>query len=210
MSNCKPCISMYFIIPIGIIVMASGIIQSAAVEQTPSQSEPGTENSSSSYVLDFEMERINSLPESLETYKGDVILIVNVASKCGLTPQYEGLEALYREKKDDGFVILAFPANNFGGQEPATNEQIAEFCAGHYDVTFPMFSKISVIGEDTHPLYTRLDAQPDPIGEPPNWNFTKYLVDRTGNAIARFGPRTTPEDESLRSAIDAALAQTTE
>lgn len=149
------------------------------------------------YVLGHEMRRIDGTAEKLEKYKGKVVLIVNTASRCGLTPQYEALEALYRKHKDDGLVVLGFPANNFMGQEPGTNEEILAFCRERFDVTFPMFEKISVKGEDAHPLYKQLAAQPEPAGGEPSWNFTKYLVDREGRVVQRFDPRVAPTDERL-------------
>jgi glutathione peroxidase len=148
------------------------------------------------------MNRIDGAEEPLDTYRGKVVLVVNVASKCGLTPQYKGLEALYLEKQEDGLVILGFPANNFMGQEPGTNEQIAAFCEENYGVTFPMFEKISVKGDDAHPLYQGLAAET----EEPSWNFTKYLLDREGRLVERYGPRTAPDDETLRARIDELLA----
>lgn len=154
------------------------------------------------YALDFTMNRIDGEPESLEAYKGRVVMVVNVASACGLTPQYEGLQALYTEKSDEGLVILGFPANNFGDQEPGTNKQIQEFCTGEYHVTFPMFEKISVTGEDQHPLYGRLSQE----GGAPTWNFTKYLVDRQGRVVARFDPRTQPDDAALVAKVEELLA----
>lgn len=155
------------------------------------------------YVLGATMNRIDGTPESLEAYKGKVVMVVNVASACGLTPQYEGLQALYEEKAADGLVILGFPANNFGEQEPGSNDEIAEFCTGEYGVTFPMFEKISVIGEDQHPLYARLSQE----GGEPNWNFTKYLVDREGRVVARFDPRTRPDDPALVAKVEELLTE---
>lgn len=159
-------------------------------------------------VLGFTIPRLDGKPEPLETYRGKVILMVNTASRCGLTPQYEGLEKLYREHKEQGLVVLGFPANNFMGQEPGTNAEIAAFCEENYGVSFPMFSKISVKGEDIHPLYKRLTSQPEPIGGDPEWNFTKFLVDRQGRVVARFGPRVRPSDPKLIARIDELLAQT--
>lgn len=139
---------------------------------------------------------------SLESWDGHVALVVNVASKCGLTPQYAGLEKLYREFKDRDFVILAFPSNDFMGQEPGTAEEIRAFCSTEYGVTFPLFAKRRVKGPEKDPLYAWLTA----AGlEEPTWNFTKYLVGRDGKVIARFAPRTTPDDPSLRTAIESAL-----
>lgn len=159
------------------------------------------------YVLDFKMKRLAGEEEDLATYKGKVVMIVNVASKCGLTPQYKSLEATYEKFKDRGFVVLAFPANNFLGQEPGTDTEIAEFCERNYGVTFPMFSKISVRGEDQHPLYTKLTCQPSPVGGDVEWNFQKYLIDRSGNVVARFSPRTKPDDDTVVANIEKLLSQ---
>ena len=161
-------------------------------------------------MLGYELNRLDGTPEKLESYKGRVVLMVNVASKCGLTPQYEALEALYEERKDFGLVVLGFPANNFAGQEPGTNAEIAEFCSSTYGVKFPMFEKIDVIGEDANPLYKQLAAQPEPIGGEPKWNFTKFLVNRAGEVVARFEPRVAPDDEKLLEAIERLLAETPE
>ncbi len=157
------------------------------------------------YVLGFEMNQIDGTPQKLSDYQGKVILIVNVASKCGLTPQYEQLQALYEERMDEDFVILAFPANNFGGQEPGTNSEIHEFCRANFGVSFPMFEKISVLGDDMHPLYRKLVSQPGPIGGDPEWNFTKFLVDREGNVVARFDPRVKPDAPEVQEKIDELL-----
>lgn len=138
----------------------------------------------------------------LADYEGQVALVVNVASKCGLTPQYKGLEALYRDLKDRGFVILAFPSNDFMGQEPGTPEEIQAFCSSTYDVTFPLFTKVKVKGGDKDPVYAWLTSGGL---EEPTWNFTKYLVGRDGKIIARFAPRTKPDDAEMRQAIEAAL-----
>lgn len=157
-------------------------------------------------VLAFTMTDIDGNEVDLDDYRGKVVLMVNVASKCGLTPQYEGLEALYQEHKDEGLVILGFPANNFMGQEPGSNLQIKQFCSAEYGVTFPMFAKISVKGEDKHPLYQKLTGQPEPVGGGVSWNFQKYLVDREGNVVAKFGPRTKPGDEELVAKVGELLA----
>lgn len=155
------------------------------------------------YALGFTVDRIEGDPEPLSNYKGRVLLVVNVASQCGLTPQYAALESLYARKRDEGLVVLGFPANNFGNQEPGSNREILEFCTDRFDVTFPMFAKISVTGEDQHPLYAVLSSE----GGPPNWNFTKYLVDRGGRVVARFDPRTRPDDPALVAMIDELLAR---
>ncbi|MFG0315030.1 MAG: glutathione peroxidase [Phycisphaerales bacterium] len=151
------------------------------------------------------MQSIDGKPVKLEKYEGKVILMVNVASKCGLTPQYKGLEALYDKHKEDGLVVLGFPANNFGNQEPGTDEQIAEFCTLNYGVSFPMMSKISVKGKDAHPLYKQLAAQPEPVGGEPQWNFDKFLINRKGEVVVRHGPRVTPEDPALNEDIKRLL-----
>ena len=137
----------------------------------------------------------------LAQYRGRVSLVVNVASKCGLTPQYEALEALYEELEPRGFTVLAFPSNDFMGQEPGSPEEIRAFCSDSYGVTFPMFEKRSVKGGELDPVYSLLTQDL----EQPSWNFTKYLVDRDGHVIARFAPKTKPDDPELRAAIESAL-----
>lgn len=159
-------------------------------------------------VLGFKVNRIDGTPENLEIYRGRVVLIVNTASQCGYTPQYTGLERLYREKKDRGFVVLGFPADNFGGQEPGTNEEIARFCSGKYNVTFPMFEKISVAGADAHPLYKKLAEAAGALGGEPKWNFTKYLVDRAGRVAGRYDSKIKPDDPQLTARIDELLGET--
>ena len=161
-----------------------------------------------SSVHEFTLNAINGTPTPLAGYKGKVMLIVNVASQCGYTYQYEGLQALYVQYKDKGLVIAGFPANNFGEQEPGTDAEIGAFCKSKFGVTFPMFSKISVAGKDKAPLYQFLTdkaANPKTGGEIP-WNFTKYLVDRNGKVLARFDAPVEPESKELTSAIEAALA----
>jgi glutathione peroxidase len=161
-----------------------------------------------SSVYDFTLAAINGTPTPLANYKGKVMLIVNVASQCGYTYQYEGLQALYVKYKDRGLVITGFPANNFGEQEPGSDAEIGAFCKSKFGVTFPMFSKISVAGKDKAPLYqflTDKTANPKTGGEIP-WNFTKYLVDRNGKVLARFDPPVEPESKELTSAIERALA----
>lgn len=158
-------------------------------------------------VLAFTVKRLDGADQPLADYRGKVVLIVNTASKCGLTPQYKGLEALYQSKKDQGFVVLGFPANNFGNQEPGSDAEITDFCAKNYGVMFPMFSKISVKGEDQHPIYQTLTGLPAPLGGDIRWNFEKFLVDRSGKVIARFDPKTKPDAEALVKQIDEALAR---
>ena len=151
---------------------------------------------------EFTLNSIDGKPAPLSAYQGKVVLIVNVASRCGFTPQYAGLEALYEKYKDRGFTILGFPANNFGGQEPGTNEEIKTFCSSKYNVTFPMYSKISVKGDDKAPLYQFLTAA---TGSEIQWNFTKFLVDKNGKVVARFEPKVTPESPDVAEAIEKAL-----
>jgi len=160
-----------------------------------------------SSVYDFTLNSITGQPVALAQYKGRVAMFVNVASHCGFTPQYKGLESLYKKYESQGFVILGFPANNFMNQEPGTNAEIQTFCSRTYKVTFPMFAKISVKGGDQAPLYQFLtDKKTDPenagdIG----WNFTKFLVDRNGKIIARFDTRVDPESPEITKAIENAL-----
>jgi len=160
-----------------------------------------------SNVYEFTMNSIDGQPMPLQNFHGKVMLIVNVASKCGFTPQYEGLEAVYEKYKDQGFVIVGFPANNFMAQEPGTNEEIKTFCSTKYNVKFPLYSKISVKGDDKAPLYrflTDTNANPNTGGEI-KWNFTKFLVDRNGKVIARFESPVKPESPEVTAAIEKAL-----
>lgn len=222
------------------IVVAAGLMGGATVgsgfveppagapAQPPAKTnEPaGPAAATDAYVLGFKMKDIDGKEVDLAQYKGKVVVIVNVASQCGYTSQYEGLEKLYREKKDKGLVVLGFPANNFGGQEPGTSEDIKAVCSGKYHATFPMFEKIGVVSEatakaakekgkpitggppDQHPLYAKLAAQPAPVGGDPKWNFTKFVVDRSGNVVARFDAKTRPalEPELLKK-VDELLGE---
>ena len=167
--------------------------------------------------------RIDGTPATLAAYAGSVLLIVNVASHCGLTPQYAGLEALYERYRDRGFAVLGFPANEFGAQEPGTNAQIAQFCETRFAVTFPMFEKIAVKGPERHPLYAALTraqpkagvdaktgsagARPDGSGDDIAWNFEKFVVGRNGDVVARLAPTVTPEDAGLIAIVEAELAK---
>jgi glutathione peroxidase len=160
--------------------------------------------------LGFTMNRIDGAEQPLSDYRGRVLLVVNVASKCGLTKQYAGLESLYEEYRSRGFAVLGFPANDFRAQEPGTNAEIADFCRATYAVEFPMFAKIHVAGPDQHPFYDYLTGLPAPIGGPVEWNFQKYLVDRRGRVVARFEPKLPPRDPSIVEAIEALLAESTE
>ena len=159
-------------------------------------------------IYTFTLNSIDGTPAPLANYKGKVVLVVNVASQCGYTPQYSALEATYEKFKDQGFVILGFPANNFGSQEPGTNEEIKTFCTRKYSVTFPMYSKISVKGADQAPLYAYLtkDTGPAIAGEI-KWNFTKFLVDRNGNVVQRFEPAVTPDSREVIAAIEKQLKE---
>ena len=183
-------------------------------------------------VYDIPVNKITGEPTSLSDYRGKVLLLVNVASQCGLTPQYDALEKLYTRFKDSGFVICGFPANDFGAQEPGSNEEILTFCRTNFSVNFPMFSKIAVTGSPTHPLYQSLiAAQPKAIGSTRDgfrenlnnflkskhngattnpepgilWNFEKFLIDRNGKVIARFSPEVLPDDPAIVAAIESAL-----
>lgn len=180
-----------------------------------------------SNVAAIPFNKIDGTPTSLGEFAGSVVLAVNVASRCGLTPQYEGLEKLYEEYRDKGLIVLGFPANNFKEQEPGTNEEIVEFCTSTYGVQFPLAEKISVKGEDMHPLYGAMTAaQPAAIGSGPEsglsqklvqigcapqkesdvlWNFEKFLIDRDGEVVARFAPDIPPQDERIVSAIKSEL-----
>ncbi len=157
----------------------------------------------------FSLNDIDGNLVSLSQYRGKTLLVVNVASKCGFTPQYKGLQDLYETYKDQGFAVLAFPANNFGNQEPGTDEDIKQFCSSRFDVTFPMFSKISVKGENIHPLYAWLTSPEEngEFGKPIAWNFNKFLIDRRGNTVARFSSRIAPGDPILINALEKALKE---
>ena len=180
----------------------------------------------SNSVYDIPVKTIQGNETTLNQYQGKVLLIVNTASKCGLTPQYEGLEKLYQNKKEQGLEILGFPANNFLAQEPGSDEEIQEFCSLNYQVAFPLFSKISVAGEDKHPLYQTLtQAIPERMGEgpwwkdlvdygltpnePPEvlWNFEKFLINKKGEVVARFAPDITADDARIVEAVNAELAK---
>jgi len=182
----------------------------------------------STSIYDIPLHTITGTPASLADFKGKVLLVVNVASKCGLTPQYEGLEKLYKQYKDQGLVITGFPANDFKSQEPGSNEEIQSFCSLNYGVDFPLFDKITVVGPEKHPLYAALiEAQPQATnvsdvswreklkgyGIEPNpepellWNFEKFLVSRNGEVVQRFAPDTTPDAPELVAAIEAELAK---
>ena len=160
-------------------------------------------------IYDFTMKSIDGQPVSLKSYHGKVVLLVNVASKCGFTPQYTGLESVYEKYKDRGLVIVGVPANNFAQQEPGTNEEIKKFCSNKYNVTFPMMAKVSVLGDDETPLYRFLtDKSANPaIGGDIKWNFTKFLFDRNGHPVARFEPAVKPDSPEVAAAIESTLGK---
>jgi len=159
-------------------------------------------------IYTFTLDSIDGKPAPLVDYKGKVVMIVNVASQCGYTPQYSALESIYEKYKDQGFVILGFPANNFGAQEPGTNDEIKTFCTRKYSVSFPMYAKISVRGDDQAPLYQYLTKDtPKHIRGDIKWNFTKFLVDRNGNVVERFEPAVTPDSKEVIAAIEKQLKQ---
>jgi len=157
-------------------------------------------------IYDLKLKDIDGKDTSLAAYKGKAVLIVNVASKCGYTKQYAGLEATYLKYKDQGFVVLGFPCNQFGGQEPGTNEQIKEFCSSKFSVTFPLFDKIDVNGANRNPLYVMLAGKTSPFPGDIKWNFNKFLISKDGKIIKRFDSAVTPESEELTKAVEAALA----
>jgi glutathione peroxidase len=204
----------------GLVVMAAVVsgcgdsgepaLPAAATDTTareaPLPAEPAptatTAKPAGSGVLEGRFERLNGESVDLDRYAGRVVLVVNTATECGFTPQFEGLEALYRERRGDGLVVLGFPANDFAGQEPRSDKEIATFCKANYGVSFPMFSKSHVTGDAANALYRRLNAA---AGEP-EWNFNKVLVDRRGRVVVRFGAGTEPQSPELTKRLDALLA----
>lgn len=157
-------------------------------------------------IYDIKLADIDGKPTTLAAYKGKAVLIVNVASKCGFTKQYAGLEATYQKYKAQGFVVLGFPCNQFGGQEPGTSTDIKSFCTSTYNVTFPMFEKIEVNGTNRHPLYVTLAGKDSPFPGDIKWNFNKFLVAKDGKIVKRFDSKIAPESEELTKAVEAALA----
>jgi len=186
-----------------LLTLAAGL---ALVPFAAAADEPAKKPAS---IYEFKVQDIDDKPVDLADYKGEVLLIVNTASQCGYTPQYRGLEAIHEQYKDRGFKVLAFPANEFGNQEPGTNSEIKSFCSSKYNVTFPLFSKVVVKGEGIHPLYrflTSPETNPKFAGDI-TWNFAKFLVNRKGEIIARFGPGDEPQSEKVVKAIEAGLAE---
>jgi glutathione peroxidase len=177
-----------------LLMLAAGFAAAAQIQSAAS-------------IYDYKLTSIDMEPVPLSQFQGKVLMVVNVASRCGYTPQYAGLEALYRKYRDQGFVIVGIPANNFGQQEPGTNSEIKTFCKRKFDVTFPMMAKVSVAGNDIDPLYAYLTdkaVNPETGGEI-KWNFTKFLIGKDGKILARFEPNVTPEDSALVSAVENAL-----
>jgi glutathione peroxidase len=181
--------SIYSLILVALAALASPAPSTAAESFCPA-------------VLDHKFSNLKDEQVSLCRFSGKVLLIVNTASECGYTPQYEGLEKLYRRYRDQGFAVLGFPANDFGAQEPGSNKEIAEFCHVNYDITFPMFEKTSVVGANANPLFRELAAK---TGKPPRWNFHKYLLDRTGQPVAAFESAVEPDDPRVTSQIEKLL-----
>ncbi len=163
-------------------------------------------NATAESIYDLKVKDIDGKDVTLGAYKGKAVLIVNVASKCGYTKQYAGLEATYRKYKDQGFVILGFPCNQFGGQEPGSNEQIKEFCSSKFDVTFPLFDKVEVNGANRHPLYVKLAGKDSPFPGDIKWNFNKFLIGKDGQILKRFDSKVAPDSAELTGAVEAALA----
>lgn len=190
---CRPARVPFLVLLAGLALLAQGAGGEAASAPDPDS------------PLAFSLPRIDGTPQPLAAFAGQVLLLVNVASRCGHTPQYEGLEALYERYRERGFAVLAFPANDFKNQEPGTNAEIADFCRSTYGVRFPLFAKLHVRGPEIHPLYRLLTGLPEPVGGPVEWNFQKYLVDRGGRVVARFAPATPPEAPEVVAAIERLL-----
>lgn len=186
------------------LVVLSATTFALTFATTLSAAEPMTADAACPVLLNYSFNRLQTgKPESLCQFRGKVLLIVNTASYCGYTHQYEGLEALYRSYKSRGLVVVGFPSNDFGGQEPGSNQEIAEFCRLTYGVEFPMFEKTSVTSLKTNPLYAALLAR---TGQAPQWNFHKYLVDRDGRRVESFGSKVEPDDNALRTALEKLLS----
>ena len=190
-------------IGLSIIALAGGFMMDAPSAQAGEKGQLMAAKTTS--VYDFTMDDIDGKPVNLGQYKGKVLLVVNTASFCGNTPQYTDLESIYEQYREKGFEVLAFPANNFGQQEPGTNAEIKGFCLTKYSVSFPLFSKISVKGSDKHPLYRYLTEQSPFPGEV-EWNFQKYLVDRSGTVVARFPHRMKPSSPEIVKEVERVLA----
>jgi glutathione peroxidase len=186
-----------------LLVLSVAAVTAAKTKGQPENNKKGN-LSAKVDAMQIPFNTIEGKATSLEAYKGKVILIVNVASKCGYTPQYTGLEQLYEKYKDKGFVVIGFPANNFGGQEPGTDQEIQKFCSTTYNVTFPMMSKVSVVGDDIHPLFSYLTEKSSLPG-PIKWNFSKFLVDKKGQLVSRYPSGVEPLDSSLVAKVEELL-----
>ena len=177
------------------------IVAALAALATPTRSDAMESNCPA--ILDQKFSNLMDEPVSLCQFSGKVVLVVNTASECGYTPQYDGLEKLYRRYRDKGFVVLGFPANDFDAQEPGSNQEIAQFCRVNYGITFPVFAKTSVVGAKVNPLFRELAAK---TGKPPRWNFHKYLLDKAGQPVAAFESAVEPEDKKITSQIEQLIA----
>ncbi len=185
----------------GIILLAvSAATVDSIAKEKPKTPDSGSKQMNDKSYLDIPFKTITGEQTDLRAYKGKVLLLVNTASECGFTPQYAGLEKLYEKYKDSGLVVIGFPANNFGGQEPGTDKEILNFCRSKFDVTFPMMSKVSVKGKDKHPLFVYL-TESSPITGKIQWNFSKFLIDRDGNLVARYPSQIKPFDDAVISKI---------
>lgn len=184
---------------LAISLLAAGAASVMAQENSPAVPE----------ALDFTVKSIDGADVNLADYQGKVLVVVNVASKCGMTPQYEGLEKLYREKSADGLAVLGFPCNQFGSQEPGTAAEIKSFCQDNYDVTFDLFAKTDVNGDNANDFYAHLTGVETGPAKPGriSWNFEKFVIDRSGNVVGRFGPRTSPDDREFQAVINKALQE---
>lgn len=183
-------------------IFAASVVVSAGTDRAIA-------DETASELLDLSARRLGGPEEPLSRYRGEVLLIVNTASECGYTPQYAGLQALYERYREKKFSVLGFPSNDFGEQEPGDDRQIGAFCKSNYGVEFPMFSKVRVLGADAHPVYAYLTSLPAPVGGAVEWNFQKYLVDRSGKVVARFASETEPDDPALVSALERLLSEPT-
>lgn len=194
-----------------VILINSGCADSSKISKETNQSGSGLKEINqkgktdlNKNIYDLKVRTMEGAEKNLSDYKGKVLLIVNVASRCGYTPQYEGLEALYLKYKEKGFEVLAFPCNDFGGQEPGTNDEIRTFCESKYNITFTLFDKIKVLGEEKSPLYARLTENSVPAGDI-EWNFEKFIIDKSGNIVSRFRSKTKPESEEVTKTIETLL-----
>lgn len=201
--------SKLFLIASGLILFGLGLTAFADPEVSAREKQPnvvsGVGNSLAPPLYAFRLPDIDGQPVDLKKFKGKVLLIVNTASMCGNTPQYAGLQEMYEQYRERGFEILAFPANDFGQQEPGTNQEIKGFCYTKYSISFPLFSKISVVGKEKHPLYRYLTEQ-SPFPGRVTWNFQKYLVDRSGNVIGKYDPGMNPLSSTILADVEKALA----